>query len=203
MIKNDPYKLLEKEGVAKKVLSERSLEALSIYDETLEGLKEFPDDKTMKDMAEQIGDTAIELLKEDIATIKDELSDKAEQQQKKQLKKAQSKKIVEKSEKTMDYLAECRRKLRDERKQKMASGEIKKPVKRKLTTKLKDNMKKIANMMPKAIKEDPNKVEQTEKAVQKFLGDLKRIWGMNKIKPIEDELHEKFSELKEKAEQTA
>ena len=39
MIKNDPYKLLEKEGVAKKVLSERSLEALSIYDETLEGLK--------------------------------------------------------------------------------------------------------------------------------------------------------------------
>ena len=64
-------------------------------------------------------------------------------------------------------------------------------------------MKKIANMMPKAIKEDPNKVEQTEKAVQKFLGDLKRIWGMNKIKPIEEELHEKFSELKEKAEQTA
>jgi len=28
---------------------------------------------------------------------------------------------------------------------------------------------------------------------------LKCIWGMNKIKPIEDELKEKFDDLKEKA----
>jgi len=198
MIKNDPYKLLEKEGVAKRLLNDRSKEALSIYDETLDGLKEFPDDKTMKEMAEQIGKTAIGLLAEDIAAIKEQLADKVEEEKKQKLKKAQSRQIVEKSEKAMDYLAECRRKLREDRAKKMATGEIKKPVKKQLTTRLKDNMKQIVTLMPRAIKEDPKKTEQTEKAIQKFLHELKRIWGMNKIKPIEEALHEKFKEVKEK-----
>ena len=203
MIKHNPYKLLDKEGVVKNALSDRAKEALSIYDETLEGLKEFPKDKTLKEMAEKIGKAAIELLKEEIGALKGELSEKAKEKEKSQLQKAQSKKIVQKSEVALDYLAECRRKLKEERKQKLAAGEIKKPVKRRLTTRLKENMSKIIGMMPKAIKEDPKKIERTEKAIQKFLSELKRIWGMNRIKPIEDELKEKFTKLKEKAEKTA
>ena len=61
-------------------------------------------------------------------------------------------------------------------------------------------MKRLVNMMPKALKEDNKKLEQTEKAIQEFLSDLKRIWGMNKIKPIEEELKKKFDQLKERAE---
>lgn len=199
MIKNDPYVLLKESGVARKLLSDKAKEALSIYDETIEGLKEFPNDKSLKDMAEQIGKAALEVLEQDIEQIKKDIKDDETTKEKKRVQKAQSKKIVEKADKTMDYLAECRTKLREDRKRKIASGEIKAPVKKKLTTKLKEAMKKIIGMMPKAVQKDEQKITRTEHAVQIFLSELKCIWGMNKIKPIEDELKEKFDDLKEKA----
>ena len=199
MIKNDPYALLKESGVAKNLLSDKAKEALSIYDETLQGLKEFPNDKSLKEMAEQIGKAALEVLEDDVAKINAELKDEVKETEKKRVQKAQSKKIVEKADKTMDYLAECRIKLREERKRKVAAGEIKAPVKRKLTTKLKETMKKLIGMMPKTVQKDEQKIVRTEYAVQIFLSELKCIWGMNKIKPIEDELKEKFDALKEKA----
>lgn len=199
MIKNDPYILLKESGIAKNLLSKKTKEALSIYDETIEGLIEFSDDKSLKDMAEQIGKAALEMLEEDVARISGELKDEVQETEKKRTKKAQSKKIVEKADKTMDFLAECRTKLKEERQRKISSGEIKAPVKKKLTTKLKETMKKIIGMMPKAVKKDEQKITRTENAVQIFLSELKCIWGMNKIKPIEEELKEKFDELKEKA----
>ncbi len=199
MIKNDPYKILKQSAVAKNLLSDKTKEALEIYDETIEGLTEFPKDKSLKEMAEKIGKAAIEVLSEDIDQIKSDLKDEVSETEKKRIQKAQSKKVVEKADKTMDYLTECRTKLREERKRKQESGEIKAPVKKKLTTKLKDNMKKIIVMMPKSVKEDEKKITRTEHAVQIFLSDLKCIWGMNKIKPIEQELKEKFEQLKDKA----
>ncbi|MBQ21699.1 MAG: hypothetical protein CMD31_13170 [Flavobacteriales bacterium] len=198
MIKNDPYALLNESGVAKNLLSDKAKEALSIYDETLEGIKEFPEDKALKDMAKQIGKAAVELLQEDIEKIKAEINDDEKTKEKKRVQKAQSKKIVEKADKTMDYLKECRIKLREDRKRKIAAGEIKAPVKKKLTTKLKEAMKKIIGMMPKAAQQDEQKIIRTEQAMQIFLSELKCIWGMNKIKPIADELKEKFDGLKEK-----
>ncbi|HEY9084057.1 MAG TPA: hypothetical protein VIN73_12035 [Vicingaceae bacterium] len=198
MIKNDPYALLKESAIAKNLLSDKAKEALSIYDETLEGLKEFPDDKSLKEMAEQIGKAALEVLEDDIAKISAELKDEVKETEKKRVRKAQSKKIAEKADKTMDFLAECRIKLKEERKRKIAAGEIKAPVKRKLTTKLKETMKKIIGMMPKTVQQDEQKIVRTEHAVQIFLSELKCIWGMNKIKPIEDELKEKFDALKEK-----
>lgn len=199
MIKNDPYKLLKESGIAKNLLSDKTKEALEIYDETIDGLNEFPKDKSLMEMAEKIGKAAIEVLSEDVEQINAGLKDEVQETEKKRIKKAQSKKVVEKADKTMDYLAECRLKLREERKRKQETGEIKTPVKKKLTTKLKDSMKKIIGMMPKAVKEDEQKITRTEHAVQIFLSDLKCIWGMNKIKPIEEELKEKFDQLKEKA----
>ena len=199
-IKNNPNDFLKKEGIAKKLLSDASKQALKEFDDTLKDLEEFLDSKELVAMAEQIGQAAIDLLKDDIERIREELKDEAAEKEEKQVKKAQSKRIVEKAEKTMDHLAQCRKLLKEERERKIASGEIKKPVKKKLTTKLKDSMKRIVNMMPNTIKEDKTKIDQTEKAIKKFLSDLKKIWGMNKITPIEDELKDKFDGLKEKIE---
>ena len=199
-IKNNPNDLLQKEGIAKNLLSKAGKEALKDFDDSVKELMEFEDDKAMMDIVEKMGEATIDLLTDDIARIKEELKDDATEKEKRQVKKAQSKRIVEKAEKTMDHLAQCRRMLKEERQKKIETGEIKKPVKKKLTTKLKDSMKRIVNMMPNAIKEDKAKIDQTEKAITKFLNELKKIWGMNKIKPIEDELKEKFDDLKVKAD---
>ena len=54
--------------------------------------------------------------------------------------------------------------------------------------------------MPIKVKEDKEKIEQTEKAVKKFLSELKKIWGLNKIQQLQQEIEEKFEKLKDKAE---
>ena len=112
----------------------------------------------------------------------------------------QSREILEKSTKAIDYLSECRLRLKEERRRKIERGEIKPPVKKQLTTKLKEFFQKIPALMPIKVKEDKEKIEQTEKAVKKFLSELKKIWGLNKIQQLQQEIEEKFEKLKDKAE---
>ncbi len=199
-IKNDPYELLKKEGVAKNLLSEEAKDALLEYDELLEELKEFPTDKNLLNTAEKVGRITIEVLEEEIATMRREQEQKEESSHKKKQKELQSKEIMEKTEKTIDYLSECRAKLRAERKHKIETGEIKAQVKKKLTTRLKEILQRIPGLMPPGLKTDKQKIEATEKALRKFLFELKKIWGMNKIKMIEEGIEEKIDKLKQAAE---
>src|SRR5574337_755731 len=97
-LKNNPYDLLEKEKVSKKLLSDRALKALSIFDETFEEVKQFPNEKKLKKEAEEIGKETIELLKEDFERIKEETQEEIEENEKKETRKVQSKKVVEKAE---------------------------------------------------------------------------------------------------------
>ena len=142
MIKNDPYEILKKEQITSSLLDDKSKEALAIYDETLESLKDFPNDKSLKKIAEKIGKEAIEIVGANIKKINTLLVDEVKEKEAKQKKKAQSKLLMEKSKKTTDHLAKCREAFREERKRKIAAGEIKAPVKKRLTTKLKESMKK-------------------------------------------------------------
>lgn len=107
--------------------------------------------------------------------------------------------IVERSEQTLDDLALCRQKLKEDRKRKMESGEIVKPKKKPLTVKLRHELGKIVSLIPGKLKEDTNVITRTEKAVLKFLNELKSIWGMDKIKAIEDEIAKKVDKLREQA----
>jgi hypothetical protein len=199
-IKNDPYAFLEREGVAKSLLSDASKEALQIYDESLEGLNEYPKDKGLRNMAEQIGKAALDVLEQDITQLQKTQIKKAEDKETTKKKELQSREILEKSVKAIDYLSECRLKLRQERQRKIESGEIKPPVKKQLTTKLKELFQKIPGLMPTKVKEDKDKIEQTEKAVKKFLCELKKIWGLNRIQQMQQEIEDKFEKLKDKAE---
>lgn len=199
-IKNDPYAFLETEGVAKSLLSDASKEALQIYDESLEGLKDYPKDKGLRNMAEQIGKAALDVLQQDIAQLQKTQIKKAEDKETTQKKELQSREILEKSVKAIDYLSECRLKLKEERKRKVESGEIKPPVKKQLTTKLKELFQKIPGLMPTKVRDDKEKIDQTEKALKKFMSELKKIWGLNKIQQMQQEIEEKFEKLKDKAE---
>lgn len=199
-LKNNPYDLLEKEKISKKLLSERVLKGLSIFDETLADMEQFPNDKKLKKEAEEIGKETIELVKEDIERIKEETHDEIEENSKKETRKVQSKKVVEKAEKVLDDLAMCRQKLKEDRHRKIESGEIQPPKKKTLVTKLRQELVRTATLIPKSLKEDSDVIQRTQKAVLNFLNELKGIWGLNKIKPIQDEIKEKFKKLEEKAE---
>ncbi len=199
-LKNNPYDLLEKEKISKKLLSDRVLKGLSIFDETLADMEQFPSDKKLKKEAEEIGKETIELVKEDIERIKEETHDEIEENSKKETRKVQSKKVVEKAEKVLDDLAMCRLKLKEDRKRKIETGEIQPPKKKTLVTKLRQELVKTATLIPKNLKEDNTVIQRTQKAVLNFLNELKSIWGLNKIKPIQDEIKEKFKKLELLAE---
>ena len=200
ILKNNPYDLLEKEKISKKLLSDRVLKGLSIFDETLADLEQFPSDKKLKKEAEEIGKETIELVKEDIERIKEETHDEIEENSKKETRKVQSKKVVEKAEKVLDDLSLCRQTLKEDRQRKIDSGEIQPPKKKTLVTKLRQELVKTATLIPKNLKEDSDVIQRTQKAVLNFLNELKGIWGLNKIKPIQDEIKDKFKKLEEKAE---
>ncbi|MBS1635389.1 MAG: hypothetical protein JST26_05655 [Bacteroidetes bacterium] len=200
MLKNDPYELLKKENISKKLLSENALRGLSIFDDTLKDVKEFPGDKKLKSEAEKIGEQIVELIKEDISRIQKETCDEVEEGKKKETRRVHSKKIVEKAEKVLDDLSMCRQRLREDRQKRIDSGEIKAPKKKTLVTKLRQELVKTATLIPKNLKEDASVIERTQKAVLSFLTELKNIWGLNKIKPIQDEIKEKFKKLRDQAE---
>ena len=120
--KINPIELLNQSGVAKALLSANTRESLGIYEEALADLKEFPENTSLIEIAEGIGTTTIELLEEDIAVIQADLKDEVEEEKAQKKRKAQSKRVVKKSEKSIDYLSECRAKLRADRKRKIEAG---------------------------------------------------------------------------------
>ena len=207
-IQKDPYVVLEKEQVAKSLLSDKIKEVLSEYDDALKDLLSLAEDKSLKssqlkgfkDAVEQMGGIAIEMIEEEFLSKREAHKRREEDAEKKQQRNIQSKEILEKSERSIDYLLECRMKLKEERKHKIESGEIKPPVKKKLTTKIRELLSRVAGMMPHPLKDDSEKIEATEKAVKRFLMELKKIWGINKIKQVQEGIEEKFDKLREAAE---
>lgn len=198
-VKNNPYELLHEEGVSQKLLSERSIRTLELYDKAYALLNKHSGSKEIKESVEKAGKITIDVLKEDIALFKTDLKNEEDESEKQQLRKSQSKKIIEKSTVVLDDLAECRERLKEDRKNKMASGEIKPRKKKTLVSKLRNELIKTATLIPKNLKEDLSVIQRTQKAVFKFLNELKSIWGLNKIKPIQDELKEKFEKLENDA----
>jgi hypothetical protein len=198
-IKNNPYELLQKEHISQKLLSEVSVRSLAAYDIAFTMLNSFSNSDEIRDRVEKAGAMSIEIIKEDIARIKKEVKNDAEENEKKEVKKTQSKKIIEKAAVVLDDLAGCREKLKEERKKKMETGEIKPRIKKTLVTRLRMELIKTVTLIPKNLKEDLSVIKRTQKAVLNFLNELKSIWGMNKIKPIEKELKDKFKKLEDDA----
>jgi hypothetical protein len=198
-VKNNPYEMLQNERISHKLLSEKSLRTLEVYDQTYALLNKHPKSKELKESVEKAGKITMDVLKEDILRIKGELKNEVEDAEKAEIRKVQSKKILEKSAVVLDDLSDCREKLKEDRRNKMESGEIKPRKKKTLVSRLRQELVKTATMIPKNLKEDLSVIQRTQKAVLKFLNELKSIWGMNKIKPIQDELKDKFKKMEDDA----
>lgn len=197
---NNPYVLLETEGISKSVLSEKAVKMLELYDRATRVSVNMPKSKELQAQAEKAGDLACSVIRQDLERIKKELKNDVEDFEKKTTLKAQSRKIIQKSEQVFDDLALCREKLKKDRKQKMESGEIAAPKKKTLVTKLRGDLSRIVGLIPAKLKENTDVIERTEKAVLKFLSELKDIWGMTRVKAIEEGIAEKISKLQEQAE---
>ena len=198
-IKNNPYDILDKEDISKKLLSEKALISLGLYDKAKMLYEKRPASNEFKENVEKAGKITSEVIEKEVARIKNELKNETDESEKKEIKKAQSKKIIEKSENVMYDLEICRQKLKEDRKRKVESGEIKPPKKKTITTKLRQELVKTAGMIPKNLKGDTKIIQRTQKALLNFLSELKSIWGLNKIKPIQDELEAKFKKMEEGA----
>ena len=198
-IKNNPNDLLEKEEISKSMLSEKAIKSLELFNRANALYEKRPALKEAQEQAEKAGKIASEVIKKEIERIKSEVKNESEEKEKKEIKKVQSKKIVEKSEKILDDLTLCRQKLKEDRKRKIESGEIQPPKKKTLVTKLRQELVRTATLIPKNLKEDASVIQRTQKAVLNFLNELKGIWGLNKIKAIQDEINDKFKKLEEKA----
>lgn len=198
-VKNNPYELLDKEDISKKMLSEKALVSLSLFDKANMLYEKRPTSKEFQESAEKAGKITSDVIAKEIIRIKGELKNEIEETEKKEIKKSQSKKIIEKSEKVLDDLAACRQKLKDDRKRKIESGEIQPPKKKTLVTKLRQELVRTATLIPKNLKDDSSVIQRTQKAVLNFLNELKGIWGLNKIKPIQDEIKEKFKKMEQDA----
>jgi len=196
-LKNNPYDLLEEEHIPKNLLTEKTLNMLTVFDETFEDIKKHPENEIMRKMGEDIGQKICELVIEDIQQIKAEAKNEIEEEEKTHAKKQRSKKIKEKATVILDDLDICRQKLKEDRKRKVESGEIQPPKKKTLVTKLRLELIKTASLIPEKLKDDENVIKRTQRAVLNFLNELKSIWGLNKIKPIEDDIKEKFKKLEE------
>ena len=203
MINNNPHNLLKKAGIKKEMLDAAGREALKYFDDTLKDLEADPQEEELIRSTEMIGTEVSKIIQDNILRIKGEAVQGEEEQTIKKVKKHQSNKTIEKATRTLDDLSLCRERLKEERQRKVASGEIAKPKRKTLTTKLRAELLKTVNLIPKNLKGNSDVLTQTRKAILKFLNELKGIWGLNKIKPIEDELNERFKKLEDEADRLA
>lgn len=199
IIKNNPYELLKKEGISVEQLNDEARESLALFDRLVRLHEKRPDSKDFLVNAEIAAKKTSDFLAKIIASIKAEQATSIEEVHKKEVKKTQSKKTVEKAAKVLDDLGRCREKLKEDRKRKLESGEITPPKKKTLTTKLRSDLLHFGLLIPKKIRTNPDVIEKTQKAILRFLAELKSIWGLDKIKTITDEIREQFKKLEQAA----
>lgn len=198
-LKDDPYELIEEKGISKAMLSEKSIKTLELYDKAASLYIKRPASQEFKEQAEKAGRIACGVIAKDIESIQSIARNDIEETHVQETKKAQSKTAVEKSEQILDDLEICRQKLKEDRQRKIASGEIALPKKKTLVAKLRQDLVQIVKLIPDKLKTDTKVIERTERALKKFLNELKDIWGITKVQAIEDDINEKIEKLKEHA----
>ncbi len=191
----NPYELLKKEGIAKSLLSGKSKKVLEIYDKSKGFYDKRPDNEGVAANFETTAEKVFKIIEEDIHRIKKEAIAEQEKRKDTAEQKALSKKVLEKTAVILDDLALCRQRLREDRKAKIASGEIKTPKKKTILEKLRMDLIQISILIPEKLRGNKKIMQATEKAILNFLHELKKIWSLNKVKIIEDELAEKFKKM--------
>lgn len=185
MLKNDVEAYLKKHGIKEGDLNELAQKAITVFKKVKALYEKHPENEMMQKSAEQNGRDAIDLVTK-------ELKDKTNSPKiRKQAAKAfteirkKSLKQVKKVDKAIDELEQCRLKLKEDRKKKVESGEIKPPKKKSRVTKVKESFTRILKLMPS---EDGKVIEKSEQLLRKCATELFEINGLNKVQVVVKEL---------------
>ena len=185
MLENDAEKYLKTNGINEGDLNEMATRAFTIYKKIKAIYERNPNDPTMKQNAENNGKDVIALIAKELKdkvkspNLRKKAAQAFSQQRNKSLKQ------LKKSEKVVGELEQCRIKLKEDRKQKLASGEIKAPVRKSRVTKVKESFTRILKLMPS---EDQKVIDESEQLLRKCATELFKINGLNKIQTIIKEL---------------
>ena len=105
-------------------------------------------------------------------------------------------KVVKKTDDVKSNLDECRKVIREDRKQKLASGEIKKAKKKTRTTKMMELFTKILKLCPS---DDPKVINEAEKEMKSFARKMFKLYGLTRIeayaKAIEETMNKKQNQI--------
>jgi hypothetical protein len=128
----------------------------------------------------------------------------SKEQEEEEAKETEKKNRKEKSRKAMEEVKEigeeiegCRKVIREFNKQKREAEGTEPPKKKNRLTKLKDKLLGIIGLIPEKLREDKTVRDKTEKILLDTLHELKKSWGMNKVKQAEDAIKLKFNTLDE------
>ncbi len=185
MLENDVEKYLKKHGIKEGDLNEMAIRAFTIYKKIKLIHERNPNDLTIKQNVEKNGKDVIDLISRELKDKVNSPSLRKKAAEAFTKKRKGSLKQLKKSEKAVGELEQCRIRLREDRKQKVASGEIKAPVKKSRVTKVKESLVRILKLMPS---EDQQVIDQSEQLLRKCATELFRINGLNKVHTVIKEL---------------
>lgn len=196
----NPLLYLEKQGIDKSRLSAQLQEAIAEFEAGLEDLKTAPDYMSdsdvvnLKAQAENLGEDVLDWLKEEAAALESDEQQAVKAEKKRANTKARSESAKKKAQQLTDEIAYCKKKVREWNK------ENRKPPKRKsLIEKLTGRLPGLLNLMPDKLKKDEALVRKTGKLFKKFINDLKDLWDLNKILPVEEAVEAKVVKLEKAA----
>ena len=201
MEKHDVEAYLKGKGIEAADLTGKAKEAFEVYQTSKELYEEDTSDNGIKIQFQQTALTAIVVIEEMLKDKTKATTARKKVAQKKVTQRSKSIAVVKEAKEKVADLEFCKQQIRDERKRKLESGEIKPPKKKTRVTKVKESFARILKLMPS---EEPKDIEASEDALRECARKLFKINGMNQLEFVEKELEEvKEKRTPEKKEKKA
>mgnify|MGYP000103167545 CR=1 FL=1 len=184
-MKNDAEEYLKKEGIAEDKLGTISQKALHVFKQLKALHLKDPGNEAIKEKAEQSGLNTIQIIQRESPPT----PNKGEEAKKEKPQKSKADQVKEETPKVLDKLEKCKILIKEERKRKIASGEIKAPKKTTRYTKIKNAFVRILKLMPSEnTKELKGSYNQLLAAAQSVF----KLHGLKQAHLIEKELREVY-----------
>jgi hypothetical protein len=193
--KNDLRGYLENEGVTPAQLSEKAKKAIDIFYKMKQISDRHPDNKDMISNANKTRDAAMKILEGEVKKINTTTKARKSEATEKSAQRSKSLRIVEVTSEVKSNLDECRKVIREDRKKKMESGEIKAPKKKMRTTKMMELFDRVLKLCPS---EDAKVIAEAEEELKSVAKKMFKLYGFNRIESVVKTLEETSKKKQEK-----
>jgi hypothetical protein len=194
--KNDLRGYLEGESVTSSQLSEKAKKAIDIFYKMKTISDRHPDNKDMISNANKARDAATKILEAEVKKIKSITTERKSKATEKRTQRSESLKVVKETSEIKSSLDECRKVIREDRKKRVQSGEIKPPKKKTRTTKMMELFDKVLKLCPS---DDPKIIAKAEKELTSLAQSMFKLYGLNRIESVVSALEETSKKKQDRA----